>query len=397
MNATTIENFRVFLRKQNYSDGTIDGYIRAVRKLREPPVTESTEVLIGYIDEGLELMQASLSVSSYKNARSALYKLFFWLTGVEIRTARKQADIQNEESDLLQQYRCYCNNFLHLTPAVTDAAVREVKLFLLYVTDGTDGTDWSAITADDVIDFLTAERSKLRVSSLGVTVTAIRRFFRFLQYLGIKIHTSILSLPLSVPDWKKNESLPNVLSESDYAKLENYEFPDTPCGYRDRAILLCFIDLGLRCSEVSNLMLSDIRWNKGSVVISKTKTHYERELPISKRLGEALEKYVISYRPNTGNHLFFQSYRSGYRPVITETVRSIIRRVFEKVGIDGWWVGTHAIRRSVGSRLHNAGNGLKSVSDLLGHKSINTSKAYVRVDVNSLRCIADTWPGKEVL
>ena len=122
-------------------------------------------------------------------------------------------------------------------------------------------------------------------------------------------------------------------------------------------------------------MLSDIRWNKGSVVISKTKTHYERELPISKRLGEALEKYVISYRPNTGNHLFFQSYRSGYRPVITETVRSIIRRVFEKVGIDGWWVGTHAIRRSVGSRLHNAGNGLKSVSDLLGHKSINTSKA----------------------
>lgn len=397
MNTTIIDNFKAFLQKQNYSKSTITGYIRAVQDLKDPPIEGSIAIFIEYIDKALELKRKTLTKSNINYARAALNKLFFWLTGKEIKEARKQVYIlDKEESNLLHQYRDYCSNFLHLTPAVTDSAVREVKLFLSYISDDSENVDWSVITADDVIRFLSAYRSELRLSSLGVTVTSIRRLFRYLQFMDIEIHSSVLLLPLSTPDWSKNGSLPKVLSESDYAKLENYVFPDTSNGYRDHAVLLCFIELGLRCSEVAKLMLSDINWSRGSIVIRKSKTYYERELPISKKLGEALEKYVIYYRPDSGVQLFFQSPRSGCRPVTTETIRSIMRRIFAKVGIDGWWVGTHTIRRSVGSRLHNAGNGLKPVSDLLGHKSINTSKAYVRVDVESLESIADTWPGKEV-
>ena len=395
MNATIIEQFKAFLQEKNYGEGTICGYIRTIRDLKDPPVDGSTTALIAYIDEAYALKQATLTVSNFNIARGALYRLFFWLTGTEIKVARKQAYILGEENPLLRQYRDYCCSFLHLTKAVTDASVREVKLFLSFLSDDADNINWIGVTADDVIRFLSANRSKLQISSLGVTVTAIRRFFRFLQFQGVEIHTSILLLPLSTPDWSKNGILPKVLSESDHARLENYEFPNTSDGCRDHVVLLCFIELGLRCSEVAKLMLSDVKWNSGSIIVSKTKTHYERELPISKRLGGVLEKYILYYRPNNnGPQLFFQSSRFRCKPVTTETVRSIIRRIFVKVGISGWWVGTHSLRRSVGSRLHNAGNGLKSVSDLLGHKSINTSKAYVRVDVNSLKSIADTWPDR---
>lgn len=398
MTATIIEDFKAFLQEKDYGEGTIRGYIRAIRDLRDPPVEGSTTTLIEYIDEAYALKQETLTVSNFNLARGALYRLFFLLTGTEIKEARKQAYIYDEENPLLHQYRDYCSNFLHLTKAVTDSSVREVKLFLSYLSDDTDNIGWLAVTADDVIRFLSVCRSKLRISSLGVTVTAIRRFFRFLQFQGVEVHTSILLLPLSTPDWSKNGALPKVLNESDHGRLENYEFPDTSDGCRDQAVLLCFIELGLRCSEVAKLMLSDVKWNNGSIIVSKTKTHYERELPISKKLGGVLEKYVLHYRPNNnGAQLFFQSSRFRCKPVTTETIRSIIRRVFVKAGIGGWWVGTHTLRRSVGSRLHNAGNGLKSVSDLLGHKSINTSKAYVRVDINSLKSIADTWPEKEVL
>ncbi len=398
MTATIIESFKTFLNEKNYCESTIRGYIRNIRDLRDPPVEGSTTTLVNYIDEAYALKQATLTVSNFNFARGALYRLFFWLTGTEIKVARKQAYIFDEEPPLLHQYRAYCHNFLHLTEAVTDASAREVKLFLSYLSDEVDSISWFAVTADDVICFLSAERSKLRISSLGVTVTAIRRFFRFLQFQGVEIHASILLLPLSTPNWSKNGALPKVLSESDHARLENYEFPNTPDGCRDHAMLLCFIELGLRCSEVAKLMLSDVKWNSGSIIVSKTKTHYERELPISKKLGGVLEKYVLYYRPNNnGAQLFFQSSRFRYKPVSTETVRGIIRRIFVKVGISGWWVGTHTLRRTIGSQLHNAGNGLKSVSDLLGHKSINTSKAYVRVDISSLKIIADTWPEKEVL
>ena len=397
MNTTTIDNFKAFLQKQNYSKSTISGYVRAVQDLKDPPIEGSIAVFIEYIDEALTLKRKTLTESNFHYAQASLNKLFFWLTGKEIKAARKQIYILDKEvGTLLHQYRDYCSNFLHLTPAVTDSSVREVKLFLSYISGDLDIVDWSVIPADDVIRFLSDCRSELRISSLGVTVTSIRRLFRYLQFLDVEIHTSVLLLPLSTPDWSKNGSLPKVLSESDYAKLNNYVFPDTLNGCRDHAVLLCFIELGLRCSEVAKLSLSDIKWSRGSIIIRESKTHYERELPISKKLGEALEKYVIYYRPDIGTSLFFQSPRAGCKPVTTETIRSIMRRIFAKVGIDGWWVGTHTIRRSVGSRLHNAGNGLKPVSDLLGHKSINTSKAYVRVDVDSLESIADTWPGKEV-
>lgn len=395
MNNVVISNFKVFLEEQHYSKGTIAGYIRAVKDLDDPP--SSPALLIEYIDKALSSKKATVSDPCFKTERTALNRLYSWLSGIELKHARKQAGILETKSCILKQYRDYCCSFLHLTQAVTDASVREVKLFTLYISDDIDSINWGSVTADDVVCFLSEARANLRISSLGITVTAIRRFYRFLQYMDMDVHPSVLILPLSTPDWGKNSYLPTVLSETDYIKLENIEFPDTAVGNRDRAVLLCFMELGLRCSEVSKLLLSDIKWNRGAIVISKTKNHCERELPLSVKLGKALEKYVIYHRPDNGEQLFFQSSRFGNKPVTTETVRSIVRRIYAKSNISGWWIGTHTLRRTVGSRLHNAGNGLKSVSDLLGHASINTSKAYVRVDVKALKSIAGAWPGKEVL
>ena len=84
-------------------------------------------------------------------------------------------------------------------------------------------------------------------------------------------------------------------------------------------------------------------------------------------------------------------------PAFTETVRNVIRRLYRKVGISGWHVGTHALRRTVGSHLYSAGNDLKTVADLLGHTSVATTKAYVRLDIESLRNVASSWPRRELV
>lgn len=395
MNQTIISNFRVFLEDQHYSRSTIAGCIRSIKDLDDPPDCENMEALLHYVEKSLESMKPVLTISCYNTSRTALYKLFFFLTGIRIMEARKQVVVEEERNSLVDQYSSYCSDFLRLTPAVTSASVREVRLFVNHFSDNEGNADWSIVTADDIICFLSECRSDLRVSSLGVTVTAIRRYFRFLQDINMEVHPSVLTLPLSIPDWGKNGSLPKVLNADSYAALEMHKFPNTATGNRDRVVLLFFMELGLRCHEVSNLLLSDINWNRGSVVIRKTKTHFERELPISANLGEALEKYVMHYRPNNGPQLFFQTIQGRFKPATPETIRSIIRRIFEKDNISGWWIGTHAIRRSVGSRLYNAGNGLKTVSDMLGHASINTSKAYVRIDLAALKTMVESWPGRD--
>lgn len=73
-------------------------------------------------------------------------------------------------------------------------------------------------------------------------------------------------------------------------------------------------------------------------------------------------------------------------------IRSVIRYAFEKQGITGWWKGTHALRRTVASRIYNSGCGLKLTADILGHISIDSTTEYVKVDFNSLRKVDTHWP-----
>ena len=118
----------------------------------------------------------------------------------------------------------------------------------------------------------------------------------------------MLNLPLSTPAWSKGNNLPITLSQDEQSRLADYTFPNTPTGLRDYAILLCFTELGLRCSEVSHLQFKDIEWNRGILIVRKTKTHAERELPLSIKLGKALEDYVLHARPiSLGYPLFFKS------------------------------------------------------------------------------------------
>lgn len=393
MQQTTIEMFLEFLQKQNHTKITVNSYVRLIRDLAEPPETDDPKDLLSFIDDALSLKKAILNRASFSSARASLSSFFFMKTGMHIKEYRKQCLPKDTYDPLMEQYGSYCRDFLHLTEPVTLAAIREVKAFLKIVVPEPAKADWLDVTADDVVAYLDAERSRLCTASLGITVTAIRRFFRFLNHNGQQVHNSILSLPLSVTAWSKGGSLPIILSAEQRNKLETYTFPETPIGFRDRLILCCFTELGLRCSEVANLQMDDIIWHSGTIIIRSTKTRSQRELPISAALGKVLEEYVIYARPKSlGNKLFFKSEYQMELPASTENIRSAIRRLYEKTGISGWHVGTHALRRTMGSRLYSAGNDLKTVADFLGHSSISATKAYVRIDVDSLKEVTSSWP-----
>lgn len=393
MNQSTLDKFRDFLIEKNHVYSTINGYVRMLRLLSDPPVSGIPEQLFTYIENSIKEKEEVLSKSSRRIFRAALNSFFLMKTGISITEYRKKCIPCDRYDSFLIQYSDYCLNFLHLSSDVALASVRETKLFLKYVTSDPWNTEWKNLTAKDVISFLNAERSTLCVSSIGVTITAIRRFFRFLQYKDYEINKSILTLPLSAPNWGKGGKLPITLTAENQKRINDYSFPDTSIGYRDQAILYCFTELGLRCREVANLQLSDIKWNTGTIIIRKTKTHMERELPLSNKLGIALEDYVIHARsPKLGSALFYKSKYRIDEPASSENIRAVIRRLFNKNEIIGSRLGTHALRRTVGSNLYSNGNSLKTVADLLGHISVSATKAYVRVDVEALRLVASDWP-----
>lgn len=157
------------------------------------------------------------------------------------------------------------------------------------------------------------------------------------------------------------------------------------------------LDLGLRCAEIPDLMLDDIKWTNGMIRIHNTKNNQVRELPLSNELGRLLEDYVLHYRPckSDNHHLFLRKNLNLYTCMSRECVRGIVRRAFEKESISGWWKGTHALRRTAASRIYNSGIGIKLTADILGHESLDSTKAYIRVDYGQLTAVASPWPGGE--
>ena len=86
------------------------------------------------------------------------------------------------------------------------------------------------------------------------------------------------------------------------------------------------------------------------------------------------KKYVRPSVPGE-KHLLLRKYVNRYTSMSRENVRYVIRNAFEKEHITGYWKGTHALRRTAASKIFNNGTGLKLTADILGHESLDSTKA----------------------
>jgi integrase len=166
-----------------------------------------------------------------------------------------------------------------------------------------------------------------------------------------------------------------------------------PTGRRDYAMVLCQVDLGLRVSEVSALNLEDVDWRAATLRIVGGKSGRTRELPLAEGVGRAVSEYLRDGRPATTCRRLFVRHTVPVGTAIgTELIRAKIRRAFARVEGCSHWTGTHALRHTAATRLHRHGASLKEVADLLGHRSIDTTAIYTKVDLTTLATVALPWP-----
>lgn len=116
----------------------------------------------------------------------------------------------------------------------------------------------------------------MTASSKGRYATSLRNFFSFLKYKEIRVSSSILKLPLSPADWN-NGKVPVTLTKEEEEKLRHHYNNDNERDKRNHAITLILLDLGLRCSEVPKLKISDIQWYRSSIKIRGWIRKFEEE------------------------------------------------------------------------------------------------------------------------
>jgi len=244
---------------------------------------------------------------------------------------------------------------------------------------------------DDVRRFLStqldAHHSKSNASRLA---GALRSYFRYRSTCGDRVGT--LTAVVSSPVQWKLATLPRALKPDEAERLLNAFTPERRWPKRGYAIVRCALDMGLRSCEIAQLMIRDIDWRTGTVILRGTKSRRQDILPLPMATGQALADYLQHERPASRHPaVFVRRVGSRDHPITACAIQKVIRRACQRVGLPS--CGAHALRHTLACRLVENGSSLKEVADVLRHRSLNTTLIYAKLDTPKLSAVALPWPG----
>jgi integrase/recombinase XerD len=219
---------------------------------------------------------------------------------------------------------------------------------------------------------LQQERGK-SCSALNISVNAIKFYYK--DILHRDIDTETITRP------KREDNLPNVLSEGDIKKI----MVNTD-NIKHKAILLLIYSAGLRISELINLRITDIQSQRQLLFIKGAKGKKDRYTLLSEKALGLLREYYKVYRPKA--YLFEGQYGGRYSE---SSIRTILIRAKEKAGIMQK-ATVHSLRHSFATHLLEHGTDLRYIQELLGHNSSKTTEIYTHVsrrEIGKIKSPAD--------
>lgn len=253
-----------------------------------------------------------------------------------------------------------------------------------------EGLEFADLTAGDITRAVQREAARVSVGSTQFYVAGLRSFLRFCFVEGL-IGVDLSAAALAVTG-RRQSLLPKGISAADAAALVRSCDRRRSDGRRDYAVLLVLIRLGLRASEVADLVLDDIDWRAGEIVV-RGKGRREDRLPLPFDVGEAIAGYLQRGRQKTVRRDLFLRALAPVGPLGRGGVSSIVRRACRRAGIAP--VGPHRLRHTLACVLVTADVPLPEIGAVLRHRGITSTAIYARVDIETLRTLAQPWPGGE--
>jgi site-specific recombinase XerD len=241
-----------------------------------------------------------------------------------------------------------------------------------------------------IISDFAASRAHLRPNSLAREMSHLRSFLRHLFMQGLASETLIEHVP-KVRVWK-DERIPSVWKQDDVNALLAAVDRSSPHGKRDYAVLLLAARLGLRVGEIRSLRLEHLHWDEDRIEFRQPKTGTPVSLPLTDEIGTALIDYLKHGRPSTHYREVFLKIHAPIEPFGRDnTLHYIITTYRRRAGIAlpaQSRCGLHSLRHTVASRLLEVGTSLETISSFLGHMSLESTRVYTKVDIETLRSAA---------
>ena len=253
------------------------------------------------------------------------------------------------------------------------------------------------ISTSDIFDFLSylandrainpdsmATDYGISASARARKLSAIKSFFKYLTLRTKQLQEN----PVAEMEYPKlRKSLPKYLTlEQSAALLRAVSGANEK---RDYAILMLFLNCGIRRSELVGLNITDVYEDRIRVV---GKGNKERFVYFGTACRKAIDAYmeIRSKLILTDNRALFGS-RNGNR-ISTDAVHRLVKKALLQAGLDATQYSAHKLRHTAATMMLSGGVDVKTVQEVLGHENLNTTQIYTHIENTELKIAAEANP-----
>ena len=241
---------------------------------------------------------------------------------------------------------------------------KTVKSYIYSVKKFLDYSKGNGLNEDSVKNYVQESLTKKNPSSVRKDLFSIKFFFE-----------NVLNKKVNVPNPKKNNLLPFILSIEEVKKMI-----DSTSNIKHKLIIKLLYGTGLRVSEIVNLKKEDLQFDENLIHIKLAKGKKDRFVRIPESIIFDLERFC---KLSEGKYLF-ESNRGG--KLTKDTIQKIVSGAAKKAKIKKR-VYPHLLRHSFATHLLESGTDLRIIQKLLGHSDIKTTQIYTQISQASIKNI----------
>lgn len=269
-----------------------------------------------------------------------------------------------------------------------------MNYFLRWVV--VEGLDFWRLKKADIIRYKSAMMSEGKsVYTISLYLTVIRKLFGFLTDMGYYDDNIVLGVKSPRKD---NLFRKKYLTVDKVKELLGMIDTGTVAGKRDYAIISLMVRLGVRRVEVCRMKVGDFVTNDRLVVNLQRKGKVDKDcqLGITPVILDCLNDYLVCRGKLSSDSPLFVTHHPGYggAPLNGVMISRIVKKYMKKVGLNDRYYTCHSLRHTAAVLSLKAGASIYDVQQMLGHKSIDTTRIYLRaidaekmLDNPAIRCL----------
>lgn len=310
---------------------------------------------------------------------------------IKFRSILKKYPLKGEIGEGIQRYLSY-----RKTQGASDDTVNNNKLYLhrlLEFLESNRVKKFSELDNQHILKFING-LGYYSKSTIHCMLSSLRGFLKYLFENGILEYNLTYLVPKS--SYKKEARLPTTYTKDEIKHLLASVDRGNPKGKRDFVMVLLAARLGLRASDICGLKFENVHWETNTIHLVQKKTKKKIELPLLTEVGNAIIDYLKFGRPQSDLPYLFLRAGQPYDRLEEPTLHSIVSFYLKQAGIkniENKKHGPHALRHSLAGILLEKKTPLPVISEVLGHTNTESTKTYLRIDLDTLRqCALDVLP-----